>query len=118
MPGVYREFVRVDRPLTLAGTPGAIDALDCFDPGSSQAGDLDPATYAVLTRPAAAEGDLLTVASGGVSVTGLVLEGAVTSETRVEPVEDAAIRLGSGDGGCEGAPQPDPAQLVGHRPGE
>ena len=93
-PGVYREFVRVDRPLTLAGASGAIDALECFDPGSSQPGDLDPATYAVLTRPADDEGDLLTVASGGVLVTGLVLEGAVTPQTRVEPIEDAAIRLG------------------------
>ena len=99
-PGFYREFVQVDRPLTLAGTPGAIDALDCFDPGSSQAGDLDPATYAVLTRPANVEGDLLTVASAGVSVTGLVLEGAVTPETRVEPIEDAAIRLVSATAGA------------------
>ena len=99
-PGVYREFVRVDRPLTVAGTPGAIDALDCFDPATSQMGDLDPATYAVLTRPADVEGDLLTVASGGVSVTGLVLEGAVTPATRVERIEDAAIRLLSGTAGA------------------
>ena len=30
-PGVYTEFVQINKPLTLIGQPDAIDALNCFD---------------------------------------------------------------------------------------
>ncbi len=99
-PGVYSEQVRIDRPLTLVGSPETIDTLDCFDPAPSQPGDLDPTTYAVLARPAGAKGDLLTVASRGVTLSGLVLEGAVTAGEPSDSVYDAAVHLLSGTAGA------------------
>ncbi|RYP81446.1 hypothetical protein EKO23_23575 [Nocardioides guangzhouensis] len=96
-PGVYPEVVQIDRPLTLAGTPG-VEAFDCFGTAPSQAGDLDPTTYAVLTRPPGIEGNLLTVASAGVTVTGMVLEGALGEP--VDSIYDAALHLLSGTAGA------------------
>ena len=93
-PGSYTEFVYVDVPVTLIGLPEAVDALDCFDHAESQPDDLDPSTYAVLNRPADTPGNLLTIASPGVTVSGLVLQGATTTDTPEAPqIADAAIHL-------------------------
>ena len=100
-PGVYTEFVHIDKPLTLVGQPDAIDALDCFDSAASQADDLDPTRYAILNRPAGVRGNLVTVATGGVTVAGLVLQKALTLEPRSTPnIEDAAIHLQLGSAGA------------------
>lgn len=97
-PGIYPERVSIDRPLTLAGPFGPIAALDCFDPTPSDPAGLDASAYAILTRPEAAAGNLLTVTSSGVTVKGLVLEGATGAP--VDSTYDAAVHLLSGSAGA------------------
>jgi len=92
-PGAYTEFVQIDKPLTLLGQPDEIDGLDCFDPSTSQAGDLDSTRYAIIDRPQGTPGNLVTVASGGVTVAGLVLQGATTASGPGVSIFDAAIQL-------------------------
>ena len=102
-PGVYTEFVDIDKPLTLLGQPEVVDALDCFDPTPSHPDDLDPTRYVVLERPQIApedrEGNLVTVAAEGVTVAGLVLQGATSPAGAPNPV-DAAVNLESGSAGA------------------
>jgi hypothetical protein len=99
-PGVYTGFVQIDKPLTLQGQPDAVAAVDCFDATPSQPGDLDPTTYAILSRPEGRPGNLLTVTSGDVTVTGLVLQGATTVIPEAPQIEDAAVHLESASAGA------------------
>ena len=96
-PGVYTEFVHIDKSLTLIGQPETIAGLDCFAESASSLDDLDPTRYALLSRPEGQTGNLVTVATGGVTVAGLVLQNA---RTRVGNIEDAAIDLQSGSAGA------------------
>src|SRR5215216_3546594 len=47
-PDDYGESVVIDKPLTIKGDPEAIEAIDCFQPTSSQVGDLDPTRHAIV----------------------------------------------------------------------
>ena len=98
-PGVYTEFVNVDKPVRLFGQIGAVDNIDCFDPSASQPGDLDPTTYAILNRPTGEQGNLLTVTSGGATVAGLVLQGATGVDPERTNIVDAAVHLQSDSAG-------------------
>jgi len=88
-PGVYPDFVTVDKPLTLLGRPN-VAALDCFADGPL---DVDPTRYPVLQRPTGQPGNLLTVEAPGVTVAGLVLEGATTVVPEGPSIYDAAVLL-------------------------
>ena len=88
-PGVYPEFVTVDKPLTLLGRPN-VAALDCF---ADQPLDVDSSRYAVLQRPIGRPGNLLTIEAPGVTVAGLVLEGATTVVPEAPSIYDAAVLL-------------------------
>ena len=102
-PGTYEEFVNIDKPLTLLGQVDAVEAFDCFDATTPRTDDLDPTRYAILNRPlvipAGHERDLVTVATGGVTVAGLVLQGATSPVDADNPV-DAAVNLESGSAGA------------------
>ncbi len=98
-PGVYTEFVLINKPLTLLGQVDAVAGFDCFDTTPSQPRDLDPTRYAILERPQGQAGNLVTVATGGVSVAGLVLQGATTPAGAPNPV-DAAVHLQSDSAGA------------------
>ncbi len=98
-PGVYTEFVLINKPLTLLGQVDAVASVDCFDTTPSQARDLDPTRYVILERPQNQAGNLVTVAAGGVSVAGLVLQGATTPAGAPNPV-DAALDLKSDSAGA------------------
>lgn len=83
-PGLYEEQVSMHTPVTIVGQPGAIDALDCFQP----AGDLDSAVHAVLQPPpgvGTATG--IDVLVGSVGVVGLVIDGW---DTGVQTVDEAS----------------------------
>lgn len=98
-PGVYTEFVHIGKPLTLLGQVGAVATYDCFGQSAPQTGDLNPTRYAILNRPENTPGNLVTVAAGGVTVAGLVLQGATTPDgTGV--IVDAAVDLQSASAGA------------------
>ena len=88
-PGVYSDFVTIDKPLTLLGRPD-VAALDCF---ADELPDLDPTRYAVLQRPTGQPGNLLTVEAPDVTIAGLVLEGATTVVPEGPSIYDAAVLL-------------------------
>jgi len=98
-PGVYTEFVTIDKPLTLRGQVDAVAGFDCFNGTPSSDLALDPTKYAILNRPRDTRGNLVSVAAGSAAVTGLVLQGATSPADAPNPV-DAAVNLQSGSAGA------------------
>jgi len=98
-PGVYTEFVQINKRLTLLGQVDAVASVDCFAQLPLQSNHLDPTTYATLERPQSQKGNLVTVAAGGVTVGGLVLQGEPAPLGTPNPV-DAAVNLQSDSAGA------------------
>ena len=76
-PDLYPESVTVDKPLTLWGDPDAVEAVNCFDPTSSQPGDVDPAQQVVLDPPGDGFTTAVALRANGVVLAGFVIQGAV-----------------------------------------
>ncbi|RQW84084.1 right-handed parallel beta-helix repeat-containing protein [Micromonospora globispora] len=74
-PGRYREWVTVDKPLTIRGQLDEVEALDCFDPTPSQLDDLDPTRFAIVEPPDESETSLFSLAADNVELAGFVLQG-------------------------------------------
>ena len=75
-PDLYPERVVIDKPLTLMGEIGAVEAVDCFGATASQPGARDRARQAILDPPGDGFAIALKLTADRVTVAGLVIEGA------------------------------------------
>ena len=71
-PDLYTETVVVDKPLTLRGHVGAVEAVDCF----ADEVEVDPTWQAIVDPPAGAFSIALKLEADDVVLRGLVVQGA------------------------------------------
>jgi parallel beta-helix repeat protein len=71
-PGLYAESVTVDKALTLKGSPDAVEAIDCFDPGLPE----PHADEHAIVAPADATQAAFTLGADGIELAGFVVSRA------------------------------------------
>ncbi|WP_446218647.1 right-handed parallel beta-helix repeat-containing protein [Micromonospora sp. IBHARD004] len=74
-PGRYREWVVVDKPLTIRGQLDEVEAVDCFDPTPGQLDDLDATRWAIVEPPDSSWRSLFSLSADNVELAGFVLQG-------------------------------------------
>jgi parallel beta-helix repeat protein len=72
-PGLYRESVTINKPLTLKGDPDAVEAVDCFATGLAEP---DPAEQVIVDGGGSEALALFTLAADDITLAGFVLQRA------------------------------------------